>query len=416
MAARPPTAARPRRRAADTRRVPPMSALGRSVLRMILPTAPSRPASVGILGAVAGAGPAVSRGAAPADGGRRGRRADSAGAKWAVIGIACPAARSAAPGELGEAPDRLPRRETVYRPLAPLDVRATLAPLLRGRSNPCCRADARTGDVWMTTRLGGGATLVIRAVCDGARAIAWGPGGERAIDQVPELLGRGDDWAELEPSLAAAPWLAEARRRHPGLRLPRTGAVLEQLAPAILEQKITAVEAHRAWAALHRAYADPAPGPEGLVPAGMTLPLSAEQWRGIPPWAWHRAGVDRARSSAVLRAAARAPGLERTLALGRGGEEITGRLRSIPGVGVWTAAETTQRAHGDPDAPSFGDYHLAKHVGWAFTGADVDDDGMRELLEPWRGHRQRIVRLALLAGRRRPRGGPRMTIEDHRAR
>ena len=59
------------------------------------------------------------------------------------------------------------------------------------------------------------------------------------------------------------------------------------------------------------------------------------------------------------------------------------RLRAIPGVGVWTAAEVRQRAHGDPDAVSFGDYHIAKDVGWA------------------------------LAGLRRPRHGPRMAPRTH---
>ena len=53
---------------------------------------------------------------------------------------------------------------------------------------------------------------------------------------------------------------------------------------------------------------------------------------------------------------------------------------SVPGVGVWTAAETAHRALGDADAVSFGDYHVAKNVGWALTGEAVDDDGMAELL------------------------------------
>lgn len=335
----------------------------------------------------------------------------------------------------------VPRAETVYRPADPLDVRLTLGPLLRGRSNPVGKLDPRTGDVWLTILRGGGATIVVRPVRDGARIIAWGPGAERAVADAPELLGRGDSREALD--LARHPWLAETARRNPGLRLCRTNAVFESLAPAILEQKITVVEAHRAWAALHRAYADPPFGPAELVPPGMTMPLRPEQWRSIPSWAWHRAGVDYSRTTTLLRAAEVASALERTLGLdgleagarpepgagersgtgertaavpgARGGEEITRRLRSLRGVGVWTAAETTQRSHGDPDAPSFGDYHLAAHVGWAFTGGPVDDEGMRELLEPWRGQRQRIVRLLMLSGRGKPRRGPRMTIQDHRA-
>ena len=70
----------------------------------------------------------------------------------------------------------------------------------------------------------------------------------------------------------------------------------------------------------------------------------------------------------------------------------------IPGVGVWTAAETLQRSHGRPGPVSVGDYHLAHYVGEALIGRRVDDDGMLELLEPWTGQRQRVVRLILASG------------------
>jgi 3-methyladenine DNA glycosylase/8-oxoguanine DNA glycosylase len=109
-----------------------------------------------------------------------------------------------------------------------------------------------------------------------------------------------------------------------------------------------------------------------------------------------------------------ASSLERTLADGRGGPAVASKLRSIPGIGVWTAAETTQRAHGDPDSPSVGDYHLPAVVGWALIGKPVDDDGMLELLEPYAGHRQRVMRLIEASGFRKPTFGPRMTIQDHR--
>jgi len=89
------------------------------------------------------------------------------------------------------------------------------------------------------------------------------------------------------------------------------------------------------------------------------------------------------------------------------------KLRGIPGVGVWTVAETLQRSHGDPDAVSVGDFHVSKRVGWALIGERVDDDRMMELLEPWRGHRQRVVRLIEAAGIGYERHGPRMTIVDN---
>ena len=123
----------------------------------------------------------------------------------------------------------------------------------------------------------------------------------------------------------------------------------------------------------------------------MRVRPSAAQWGRIPSWEWHRAGVDPGRAATVPRARV-ADGLQRTVDRGRGGPTVTAALRTVPGIGVWTAAEIVQRAHGDPDSVSVGDFHLPALVGWALIGRPVDDDGMLELLEPWRGHRQRVIR------------------------
>jgi 3-methyladenine DNA glycosylase/8-oxoguanine DNA glycosylase len=143
---------------------------------------------------------------------------------------------------------------------------------------------------------------------------------------------------------------------------------------------------------------------------------TAQVWRRVPSWEWHRAGVTPQRADTAMRASAVAESLERTLALGRGGVAVAAKLRTVVGVGVWTAAETTQRSHGDPDSPSVGDYHLPSMVGCALIGMPVDDDGMLELLAPFAGHRQRVMRLIEASGIRAPRRGPRMTIPGHRSR
>ncbi|CKO11782.1 Putative DNA glycosylase [Mycobacterium tuberculosis] len=88
----------------------------------------------------------------------------------------------------------------------------------------------------------------------------------------------------------------------------------------------------------------------------------------------------------------------------------------MPGVGVWTAAETTQRVFGDADAVSVGDYHIPKMIGWTLVGRPVDDAGMLELLEPMRPHRHRVVRLLEASGlAREPRRGPRLPVQNIRA-
>ena len=71
------------------------------------------------------------------------------------------------------------------------------------------------------------------------------------------------------------------------------------------------------------------------------------------------------------------------------------------------------RALGDPDAVSFGDYHIGKNVTYALTGEVGDDERMAELLEPWAGHRYRVQRLVELAGLGRPRRGARMAPRTH---
>ncbi|WP_375334604.1 DNA-3-methyladenine glycosylase family protein [Curtobacterium sp. MCBD17_019] len=300
------------------------------------------------------------------------------------------------------------RHDTVYRPGHHVDVRATLRPLMRGTGDPAFRqVDATT---WLALRTPAGpVTVAVRAVGDEVRVSTWGDGAEWAIAHAPELLGRGDDWTGFDVSGNA--FLAAARHRQPGLRLCRTNTVVAMLVPAILEQKVTSRQAWRAWRSLVRRYGTPAPGP---APEGMAVPPDADTWARVPSWEWHRAGIEPGRSATVMRAVRVAASLERTLSLGRGGSVVAERLMSIPGIGVWTAAETTQRSHGDPDSPSVGDYHLPAVVGWALAGAPVDDDGMLELLEPWRGHRERVMRLITGSGFRKPSFGPRMTIQDHR--
>ncbi|PJJ70573.1 hypothetical protein CLV46_0095 [Diaminobutyricimonas aerilata] len=297
--------------------------------------------------------------------------------------------------------------QTVYAPRDPVALRPTLSPLQRGAADPTLRWDA--AGAWMTMRTPHGIATLHLAGTREITARAWGPGAEWAIDGVPELLGEGDDWSELD--LSGNPFLAEVRRTNPHLRLSRTRRVFEALVPAVLEQKITTLEARRAWRYLLAKYGETPPGP---APLGMKVFPAPEVWRRIPSWEWHRAGVGPQRSETAVRCASVAASLERTLEHGRGGEQVARALTSLRGVGVWTAAETSQRAHGDPDAVSVGDYHLHDIVGWALIGEKVDDAGMMELLEPWRGHRQRVMRLILASGRMPPKHGARMTVQDHR--
>jgi 3-methyladenine DNA glycosylase/8-oxoguanine DNA glycosylase len=142
---------------------------------------------------------------------------------------------------------------------------------------------------------------------------------------------------------------------------------------------------------------------------------SAETLAGIPSWEWHQAGVERARSDTVMRAASYSGRLEECVGLPL--EDARRRLQAIPGIGVWTSAEVMSRSLGDADAVSFGDFHVAHNVVYALTGeVDGTDERLAEVLEPWPGHRGRVVRLVELSGISRPARGPRYSPLDFRGR
>lgn len=295
-----------------------------------------------------------------------------------------------------------------YAPPRRVELRLVLAPLAQGRTDPTLRRDAEGW--WLTLRLASGtATLLLRERAHEVEARAWGAGAEEALAGVPALLGRDDDDAGFEPG--RHPLVARLHHAHPGLRLARTGRILPALVPSVLGQKVTGIEAKSAWRELVTRHGEPAPGP---APYGMRVVPTAAAWRRIPSWEWHRAGVGPQRADTLMRVFAVADALERGARLPA--REAGRRLRTVVGIGPWTVAETLQRSHGDPDAVSVGDLHLCKRVGTALIGRRVDDDGMLELLEPWSGHRQRVVRLIEAAGIGYERRGPRLEIPAHRTR
>jgi 3-methyladenine DNA glycosylase/8-oxoguanine DNA glycosylase len=290
-----------------------------------------------------------------------------------------------------------------------VDLLATLAPLRRGTGDPAHQVDADAAFWWACRTPDGPGTLVLRAA--GPRVVdarAWGAGGPWLLERVPALLGADDDWSGLDVTAHAG--LHEVRRRNPGLALPATGLVLDALVPAVLEQRVTGPEARRAWRGLLRRFGAPAPGPR----RDLRVPPAAATLLEITTLQWHQLGVDSQRQRAIRAAATVAARLEECVHMPRA--DALARLRHVPGVGGWTAAETVQRALGDPDAVSVGDYHIHDVVVHFLTGRPRGSDAeMLELLEPWAGQRQRVVRLIELSGVGAPRFGPRLAPLDIRA-
>jgi 3-methyladenine DNA glycosylase/8-oxoguanine DNA glycosylase len=280
----------------------------------------------------------------------------------------------------------------------PLDLARTLWPHLRGLGDPAMRVAA--GHAIRATRTADGpATIEIRQRHDRLEIEAWGPGAERALEAAPGFAGLGDDRGGFAP---ANRLLADLDRRKPGLRIGRSGAVLEALIPAILEQKVTGTEARRAYRGIIERWGEPAPGPFGLrlLPAPDIL-------ASLPYHAFHPLGLERRRADLVRAVSARAARFEEIVTMPL--PDAYGRLRAMPGIGPWTAAEVALRALGDRDAVSVGDYHLPNLVAFALAGERrATDERMLELLEPFRGHRGRVIRLLEESGIRPEAHGPRM--------
>jgi 3-methyladenine DNA glycosylase/8-oxoguanine DNA glycosylase len=294
-----------------------------------------------------------------------------------------------------------------WRPDWPCPVGQILAQSRRGPGDPTYRIDGSRH--WRGLRTPEGpATLLIepRPAEAVVEARAWGRGAAWSLEALPATLGADDDPTGFEPRL---PLLEQALRQHPHWRLGRTRLVLEALAPAIIEQKVTGQEAFAGFRRLVHRYGERAPGPG--ADAGLWVQPTPDALRTIPSWEWLRMHIDPARSRPVVRAARVAESLERLTGLPA--DEADRRLQSLPGVGRWTSAEVRQRALGDPDAVSFGDYHVAADVGWAVRGTPMDDAELEEFLEPWRPQRGRATALIMIAGPRRPRRGPRMAPRTH---
>ncbi|HVD48128.1 MAG TPA: DNA-3-methyladenine glycosylase 2 family protein [Candidatus Limnocylindria bacterium] len=281
----------------------------------------------------------------------------------------------------------------------PLDLGTTLAPIGQGSWLRLSRPE-----VWRATMTPDGpATVHLVHAAGGVEVEAWGPGADWAARQAGPLCGEEDDDTGFNPG---HPFLAQVRKRNPGLRIPKTLAVFEALVPAILAQKVTGEEAHRSYRALVDALGEPAPGP-----VRMTIPPPPRVLARTPYWTFHRFGIERRRAETIIVAARSAARLEETTTM-----DIPGayrRLQAFPGVGPWTAAKVALIALGDADAVPLGDYNLPHSVGFALEGTvRSTDERMLELLDPYRDHRARVLRLIATAGISAPRFGPRMPIRD----
>jgi 3-methyladenine DNA glycosylase/8-oxoguanine DNA glycosylase len=294
--------------------------------------------------------------------------------------------------------------EGVVRTALPVDLRATLAPMKHGPLDPTCGADER-GVWWRATRTPAGpaTTSFASLKSNEVRVCAWGPGAEWAIGAAADAVGSADSLDGFAPSGI----VATLHAKNPGLRIGRTRAVFEAMAPYIVEQLVTSYEAHVGWGRLVHAWSERAPGPRPLW-----LPPAPAAFARRAYWEMRPFGLNKRRADTLRRAAMLAARLEEASALPM--DAAYRRMRAIPGIGPWTAAHVAMTALGDADAVAVGDFHLPGTVGLVLAGErDADDARMLELLAPYAGHRGRVVRLLMEAGARVPRRAPRKRLRGN---
>lgn len=231
----------------------------------------------------------------------------------------------------------------------------------------------------------------------------WGPGGGWLLARLGAIAGLDD---QPETFATDHPIVSELHRRNPGLRFGRTALVFDALVTAICAQKVTGTEAKRAGRALRKRFSQPAPGPD----SSLLLPPDPEAMAAAPYYEYHELHLEKRRAELLRLVAARAVGIDSLAAMEA--QEAAMSLRAIRGIAVWSAAKTIEVSHGDPDQVAVGDYHFKHIVVHHLTGRDRGtDEEMLELLEPFRPHRGRVIRLLHTLGHE-PKFGPRMTPRD----
>lgn len=279
----------------------------------------------------------------------------------------------------------------------PIPATLNIKNTVRGAKNPVMVGPTEVS--WSTRTPDGIGTLRLdRQNGDMMKAEAWGPGAEWLINQAPRLLGADDDPSGFWPTGK----IGDLWRRKPFL-LARTDRPWDAIVGSVLGQKVQVANASKARRRLARRFGEPAPGPD----EAWILP-SPDRVAEMGYHEFHPLGVERKRAEILIRVG-REFGRLGDLSL-RSPAGIEARLQRIRGIGPWSAALVTATAFGHADAVPVGDYHIPNTISWLMAGEPRGtDERMLELLEPYVGHRWRVIRLAEENGGA-PKYGPKLSL------
>lgn len=243
----------------------------------------------------------------------------------------------------------------------------------------------------------------MRRTVDEVIGEAWGGGAGWLLERLHRVTGLVDDPAEFVTDDAV---VAPLHHAHPGARYGRTDLVFPSLLVAICGQKVTGHEAARAVASLTRVFSGPAPGPM----EHLRLPPDPEALAEASYHRYHTLHLEKRRADVIREVSRHADRIQALADVDP--DRSSGYLQTFRGIGEWTTAKTLEVSHGDPDQVAVGDFHFKHLVVHHLTGRDRGtDDEMLDLLEPFRPHRGRVIRLLHLLGHE-PSFGPRLAPKN----
>jgi AraC family transcriptional regulator of adaptative response / DNA-3-methyladenine glycosylase II len=165
-------------------------------------------------------------------------------------------------------------------------------------------------------------------------------------------------------------------RAAPGTRLPGTTDGFELVVRAIVGQQVSVAGARTTLARIAARFGEPLAAPAGSI---VRLFPTPERLAEANPGSL---GMPSARAGAIAALARAVAAGELDLTGSAELEATIGALRSIRGIGEWTAAYIAMRALRDPDAFPLGD--LGIRHGFGALGLATDPAAMREHAERWR--------------------------------
>ncbi len=274
-----------------------------------------------------------------------------------------------------------------------VDYRLTFAPLAMLAGDPTIRLERNAMTRSTITPEGPGA-IQARWQPDSGEVIltAWGDGASWLLDNGSDLLGASDDATSFAPT---DPIVRRLWARFRGDRVARTGTLWHDIAWIIVQQRVHRRDAAMQWRTLVQGMGTPIDGVEGLL-----APPDSARVARTHPTEFRRYGIDSQRAQALVNVAVVATRLQSFV--DGPVEEARSPLISISGIGPWTVSCLSAFTWGDPDTVIVGDSGIPSLLSSTLVGERrANDERMLELLEPYRPHRYRILKLAFAARTRR---------------